>query len=239
MRNLLLISSSAKSKGEAMLTHARAQIIDLLQDRKELLFIPYSRPDGIRFEAYTEKIREAFASLELPYKVLGIESFANPRTAIETAEAVFVGGGNTFLLLRTLYKHEMMQTLRNRAEQGMPYMGSSAGSNIAGLTINTTNDMPIVMPPSMNALGLVPFNINPHYPRQHDTLHNGETRDQRIHEFHHVVENDQAVLALREDSMLRIQGDKINLVSADNSTARLFRQGQDLVELPAGDLGLA
>ena len=117
-------------------------------------------------------------------------------------------------------------------------MGSSAGSNVAGLTINTTNDMPIVTPPSMNALGLIPFNINPHYPRKESSIHSGESRDQRINEFHSLAENDLAVLALREDSMLRIQGDSIKLISVEDSTARLFRQGQEPLELPAGELGL-
>lgn len=238
MRNLLLISSSAQQKGAQTLQHAREAIIDLLGDKKSLLFIPYARPNGMKFEEYTAMIKAAFEAMDLPYKVVGIESFANPRTALETAESVFIGGGNTFLLLRTLYKYEVMTILQNRAENGMPYMGSSAGSNVAGLTVNTTNDMPIVAPPSLNAMGLVPFNINPHYPREVSTLHSGESRDQRIHEFHSLSENDLAVLALREDSMLRIKGDSMKLISADGSTARLFRQGQEPIEMPVGELGL-
>jgi dipeptidase E len=238
MRNLLLISSSRNKRGAPMLQHTREQIIDLLGDIETLTFIPWARPDGIRMEDYTALISDAFKAMELPYKVVGVESFANPRTALETAEAVFIGGGNTFLLLRTLYKHEVMSILQSRAEDGMPYMGSSAGSNVAGITIHTSNDMTIVTPPSLKALGLVPFNINPHYPREESETHNGETRDQRIHEFHSLPENDQAVLALREDSMLRIKGDDMQLISADGSPARLFRQGQAPIELQPGELGL-
>jgi dipeptidase E len=189
-------------------------------------------------EDYTALISEAFKAMELPYKVAGIESFANPRTALETAEAVFVGGGNTFLLLRTMYKHDVMPILESRAEDGLPFMGSSAGSNVAGITIHTSNDMTIVTPPTLTALGLVPFNINPHYPREESQTHNGETRDQRVFEFHSLPENDQAVLALREDSMIRIVGDNMKLISADGSPARLFRQGQEPVELSPGELGL-
>ena len=238
MRNLLLISSSRNKRGAPVLQHTREQIVDLMGDKSTLTFIPWARPDGISMEDYTAHISDAFKAMKLPYEVVGVESFANPRTALETAEAVFVGGGNTFLLLRTMYKHDVMPILQSRAEAGMPYMGSSAGSNVAGITIHTSNDMTIVSPPSMKALGLVPFNINPHYPREESQTHNGETRDQRIMEFHSLPENDQAVLALREDSMLRIKGDAMQLISADGSPARLFRQGKEPAELSPGELGL-
>jgi dipeptidase E len=155
-------------------------------------------------------------------ELTGIDQAADARSAVREAAALFIGGGNTFLLLRELYTAGLLEIIRQRVADGMPYMGASAGSNVAGLTIGTTNDMPIVMPPSLDSLGLVPFNINPHYvDPDPESTHKGETRETRINEFH--VLNRQAVIGLREGAWLRAEADTVRLEGATG--ARLFRQG--------------
>ena len=233
-RNLLLVSSSRQNRQATVLDHAKDSIIELLGDRKSIVFISYARPDGWTHAAYTEMTRKAFALNDLPYEVIGIESFDDPKVGIAEAEAIFVGGGNTFLLRRDI--DPIMDDIRKRVAGGMPYMGSSAGSNMAGKTIHTTNDMPIVYPPGFSALGLIGFNINPHYPRPQagTNTHAGESRDQRIKEFHAVPENKQHVAALREDSMLFITDEKVELRSAAGSPVKVFSQGMDPREFEAG-----
>jgi dipeptidase E len=154
-----------------------------------------------------------------------------PLRAIESAEAIFVGGGNTFRLLRALWQDELIAPIRRRVLDGMPYIGSSAGSNVACPTIKTTNDMPIVEPPSLAALGLVPFNINPHYldPIAGST-HMGETRDQRIAEFHE--ENDPPVVGLREGGWLVVEDGRVTIEGTTG--ARIFRRGAAAVDYPSG-----
>lgn len=234
IRNLLLISSSRQNSQATALAHAKDSIIELLGDRKQLLFISYARPDGMTHAQYTALTKQAFQLNDLPYDVVGIESFDDPEAGVRQAEAIFVGGGNTFLLRRDI--DPVMQAIREKVAQGMPYMGSSAGSNMAGLTLHTTNDMPIVYPPGFDALGLIRFNINPHYPKPQPgvNMHAGESRDQRINEFHAVEENRQPVAALREDSMLFITDEKIELRSAAGSSLKVFYQGRDAVEYPEG-----
>jgi dipeptidase E len=164
-------------------------------------------------------------------RLRGIHEPADPRAAVAAAEAVFIGGGNTFVLLRDLYEHGLIDGLREQIAAGMPYLGTSAGSNVAGLTIGTSNDMPIVHPPSFAALGAVPFNINPHFPViPPDPTHHGETREDRIREFH--VFNPQAVVALHEDGMLRIEGPHVTLVG--QRPALVFRPGQDVAAIQPG-----
>ncbi|WP_114779627.1 dipeptidase PepE [Botryobacter ruber] len=230
-RNLLLISTST-THGTGYLEHCQEQVKELLHDRTSILFIPYARPGGISHKAYTETVKEAFARMEVD--VSGIHEATDAVVAVQQAEAVFVGGGNTFLLLRQLYQHNLIKPLQERVKQGMPYMGTSAGSNVAGKTIGTTNDMPIVFPKSFDALQLVPFNLNPHYLDPDPTSrHMGEIRETRIMEFH--VHNRQPVVGLREGSMLRIRGDKMELQGPH--TARVFLQGEKPQEFkPADDL---
>jgi dipeptidase E len=146
---------------------------------------------------------------------------------------MFVGGGNTFRLLNTLYYYELLPWIRERVRTGMPYMGASAGSNIAGPTIKTTNDMPIVQPPSFDALGLVPFQINPHYlDADPNSTHMGETREQRLREY--LEENEVPVVAIREAAMIRVEGDVVTLEG--NAGARIFRRGREPYEIEPGNL---
>lgn len=164
------------------------------------------------------------------FAVEGIHTFPDPVNAVLNAEAIFIGGGNTFQLLKSLYEHKLVDPIRQVVlQKGVPYMGSSAGTNVATKSIKTTNDMPITYPPSFDALNLVPFNINPHYldPRPNDT-HHGETRERRINEFHRV--NSDPVLGLREGTYLHVEGDSAIMKGLYNS--RLFQQGQEAKEIP-------
>jgi len=228
-RRLLLISNST-AWGGGYLEHCGPEIRDFLGEIDgPVLFVPWALADH---DLYTERTREAFAGLG--YELRSIHESADPAREVERARAMFVGGGNTFRLLSRIYAASLIEAIRMRVDAGMPYIGSSAGSNVACITIRTTNDMPIVEPPSFDALALVPFNINPHYldpdPSSH---HMGETREERILQF--LEENDRAVLGLREGSWLRVEGDVAILGGTTRS--RLFRRGEDPRELsPGGDV---
>ena len=228
-KHILLVSTST-THGTGYLEHCQQEIKELLGDRKSILFIPYARPGGISHTDYTAKAREAFEAMGI--QLSGVHEAESPVAAVEQAEAVCIGGGNTFLLLRQLYANKLIEPLQKRVEQGMPYMGTSAGTNVAGKTIGTTNDMPIVFPKSFDALQLVPFNINPHYlDPLPNTTHMGETRETRIQEFH--IHNRQPVVGLREGSMLRIKGHEIKLLGPH--PARVFLQGQPAMEFAPED----
>lgn len=228
MRDLLLLSTSTLH-GSGFLEYAEERIRDFLPAGSTITFVPYARPSGMSHDEYTGRTREALG--RLGYGVTGLHEADDPVAQIREAEAVFTGGGNTFVLLRELYRTGVLRVLRERALDGLPYMGSSAGSNIAGLTIGTTNDMPIVEPPSFEALGLVPINLNPHYldPDPH-SRHMGETRETRIGEFHGF--NEQPVLGLREGAMLRVVGDRAEVLGSEGG--RLFRPGTEAQEVAAG-----
>lgn len=228
MKNIIIASSST--------THQSNYLEYLLEDLKsffgntsEVLFIPFARPSGISHDDYTKKVSEAFAKINK--KVVGLHTFKNQIEALKNAKAIFVGGGNTFVLTHALYKNNSINTLKQVVNNGTPYLGTSAGSNICGLTIKTTNDMPIVYPPSFNALGLVPFNINPHYldPNSSST-HMGETRETRIQEFHNF--NTQPVIGLREGSWLQVNGNSIILKGP--LTARIFEYHKKAYEIEPG-----
>lgn len=194
-----------------------------------LVFIPFARPGGISHEAYTEKVKPFFKQLNIEVK--GIHEFENPIEAIQNAEAIFTGGGNTFVLVDMLYKYNLLDAIQKVVENGTPYLGTSAGSNICGLTMGTTNDMPIVYPPSFRTLGLVSFNLNPHYLDPIQGLqHMGETREIRINEFH--LYNSQPVLGLREGSWLEVLGKKVTLKG--DLSARLFQQSKAPIEIETG-----
>jgi len=222
----LIIASTSTVYGLGYLEYLLPVLKDHFKNANTILFIPYARPGGISHDDYTAKVTEAFAKIDK--KVVGLHTSENPVEAIEKAEGIFTGGGNTFLLVKQLYWYKVMLPLKEVLQNGTPYLGCSAGSNITGLTMETTNDMPIVYPPSFQTLGMVPFNINPHYldPVEGST-HMGETRETRINEFHSF--NSQPVLGLREGSWLEVRGSKITLKGS--LTARLFRQNQPPIEL--------
>ncbi len=225
MRDILLLSTSTVH-GTRFLEYAEPDIQAFFAGRATILFVPFARPGGNSHEAYTELARARFGDMGIG--LAGLHEFADPVAAVNASEGVFVGGGNTFVLLRALYEAGVLEPLRRRALSGMPYMGSSAGSNLAGLTIGTTNDMPIVEPPSFESLGLVPFNINPHYlDPDPGSTHMGETRETRIGEFHQF--NAQPVLGLREGAMLRVTGNRAAV--AGRNGGRLFRKGADPEEI--------
>ncbi|GGG41366.1 dipeptidase PepE [Bizionia arctica] len=216
MKNLIIASTSTLH-GSGYLEYLLDELSLFFEDVETIVFIPYARPSGISHEDYTAKVKDAFKKINKNVK--GIHEFDNPAEAIENAEAIFTGGGNTFVLLYQLYKNQLIEPLKKAIRKGTPYLGTSAGSNICGLTINTTNDMPIVYPPSFKALGFVPFNINPHYldPIKNNT-HMGETRETRINEFHAFYS--QPVIGLREGSWLRVKGKSI--VLKGTLSARIF-----------------
>ena len=228
MKNILLASTSTVY-GSGFLDYLLPELEQHFTDCKTLLFIPYARSGGMTHEEYTAKVALTFAKINIAVK--GINEFDNPAEAVQNAEAIFTGGGNTFVLVSQLYKNQVMGVLSEKLKNGTPYLGTSAGSNIAGLTIQTTNDMPIVYPPSFQTLGMIPFNLNPHFiDSEGPDNHMGETREDRIKEFH--VFNSIPVLGLREGSWLDIKGNSI--VLKGNLKARLFRQNQQPEELESG-----
>ncbi len=224
-RRLLLLSNSS-IPGMGLLQHALDAVEEIVDGRRSLLFIAFasSRP-----ELFTRAMDEALAAIGV--KVRPADQAPDVASAIAEAEAVFVGGGNSFRLLRRLSNLDALDALRSAVHGGKPYVGASAGSNLACPTIRTTNDMPIVEPPSLNALGLVPFQINAHYVDPDPLSPLGmETRPQRIEQF--LEENDVPVLAMREGSWVRVSEDTAALSGI--STARLFRRGTEAVEVPLG-----
>jgi dipeptidase E len=225
MKNIIIASTSTVH-GSDYLEYLLDELNVFFKNAKTILFIPYARPSGISHDTYTEKVKDAFSKINKT--VIGIHTYKNPVSAIEKAEAIFVGGGNTFVLLNQLYKHNLLSVLKETVNKGTPYVGTSAGSNICGLTIKNTNDMPIIYPPNFNALGLVPFNLNPHYLDPNPTLkHMGETRETRIKEFHAF--NSQPVIGLRERSWLFVNGDSIVLKGP--LSARVFEQNKTPYEV--------
>lgn len=225
----LLIASTSTIHGGAYLDYILPELQVFFKDCKTLLFIPYARPGGISHDDYTEKVRLIF--FEINIQVKGIHDYESAVEAINNAEAIFTGGGNTFLLVAQLYKFKVMDVLADAVKNGIPYLGTSAGSNITGLTMQTTNDMPIIYPPSFQTLGMIPFNLNPHYlDADKNSTHMGETRETRIKEFHQF--NSVPVLGLREGSWLEVLGSKITLKG--KLSARLFKQNCDAAELETG-----
>ncbi|MDG2193359.1 MAG: dipeptidase PepE [Polaribacter sp.] len=225
----LIIASTSTIHGSGYLDYLVPTLSDFFKNVTTLLFIPYARPSGISYDAYTENAKKAFASIDVA--VQGIHEFEDPKEAIQNAEAIFTGGGNTFELVNQLYKTDIISDLKEVVERGTPYLGTSAGSNICGLTMMNTNDMPIVYPPSFDTLGYIPFNINAHYlDPVAGTTHMGETRETRIKEYH--VFNATPVLGLREGSWLEVYGDTI--VLKGEFSARLFQANKKAIEIENG-----
>jgi len=221
-----LLISSSNVHGTGYLDHAEPEIRDFLGATRRVLFFPWALRD---LDGYAAKVRERLGRMD--FDVDSAHEAPDPVRAVEDAEAVFVGGGNTFRLLKKMYELDLLVPMRRRVWEGMPYIGSSAGSNVAGETIRSTNDMPVVEPPSLSALGLVPFCLNPHYldPDPAST-HKGETREERIAQFHE--ENEQPVVGLREGSILRVEGRTASLRGI--ARMRLFRRGQPPEEFEPG-----
>ena len=225
MKNLLLASTSTLH-GQDYMEYLLPEIKIHFSGCSEVLFIPYARAGGISHEEYTSNAKKAFQKAGLDLR--GIHEFRDPNRAIHEAQGIFTGGGNTFLLVKQLLDHQLLRTLQEVLNEGTPYLGTSAGTNIAGLSMKTTNDMPIVYPPGFNTLALVPFNINPHYlDPDPGSTHKGETRETRIKEFHQF--NTPPVVGLREGSWLEVKNDSIILKGGKH--ARIFLAGKEPYEL--------
>jgi dipeptidase E len=228
MQRLYLVSSS-RVHGHGYLGHCEADVRQFMQGVREVLFVPWALQDHAGYEA---KVAARFKELGLVLK--SIHHAPDPVAAVASADAIFVGGGNSFRLLDQLYAQGVMPTIRQRVRAGeLRYMGSSAGTNMACPTLKTTNDMPIVQPPSFEALGLIRFQINPHFlDADPSSTHMGETREDRIREFHEM--NATPVLGLREGAQLLIEGERIELRGIKG--ARLFQRGLEPKELMPGAL---
>jgi dipeptidase E len=225
MKNIIIASTSTLH-GSGYLEYLLPELSKHFEDCKTILFIPYARPGGISHKEYTAKASLAFSKINIAVK--GINEFKDPASAIKNAEGIFTGGGNTFVLVNELHKNNIMTVLGEAIKKGIPYLGTSAGSVICGLSMQNTNDMPIVYPPSFQTTGAIPFNINAHYlDPDTQSKHMGETRETRIKEFHAF--NTIPVLGLREGSWLDVKGSKILLKGT--LSARLFRQNQVVEEI--------
>ena len=225
MKRLILASTSTVYGGE-YLEYLLPTLKTFFKDIDSILFIPYARPSGVSYDNYTKVVAKSFNTIGI--KVDGILEFENAEQAIEDAEAIFVGGGNTFVLVNELYQQKLMEVLKQKINSGTPYLGTSAGSNIAGVSMQNTNDMPIVYPPSYTALGCIPFNINAHY-LDADPLskHKGETRETRIKEFH--IYNTTPVLGLKEGSWLEVIENQVIL--RGGLSVRWFEKNKQPLEI--------
>lgn len=217
----MIIASTSTIFGSDYLEYLLPEIANLYKDMAEVVFVPYAKPSGMSYDDYTVLAEKTFKKINI--KIKGLHTFDKPKEALKKAKGIFVGGGNTFLLVDTLYKLGLMKVLKDVIEKGTSYLGTSAGSNICGLTMKTTNDMPIIYPQSFDTLGVIPFNLNPHYlDPDLSSKHKGETRETRIKEYHTL--NKAPVLGLREASWLDVKGDAIILKGS--LTARLFLQNK-------------
>ena len=226
---LLLISNST-NPGEAYLDYPKNQIKEFLGEKaNNAIFIPYAAVT-FSFDEYEDKVNTRFA--EIGHHVTGIHRFINPVEAIENADAIVVGGGNTWQLVKMLQEKGLMKVIRKKVKKGTPYIGWSAGSNLACPTLRTTNDMPIMEPLKFKTLKLVPFQINPHYLDDHPANHGGETREMRINEFIEV-NRDVYVVGLRESTMLLVEDDEMELIGPRK--ARIFKYGEVPLELSNED----
>lgn len=224
-KQVLLISNSTLF-GSGYLDHAESEIRDFLGNVKNILFVPFALYDR---DAYASMARERFQKMN--YDVTSIHTIDDASQAMKKTDAIFIGGGNTFRLLKALYDFELLHTIQQSVDEGMPYIGSSAGAIVAGPTIKTTKDMPILEPPSFDSLGLVSFQISPHYldPDPNST-HMGETQEERINQF--LEENDTPVVGLREGTMLRVERGSITLKGTTD--ARIFCKGHTPAEIGPG-----
>ncbi len=222
----LLLLSNSTNPGEAYLDYPKHNIKAFLGNSPiEVLFIPYAAVT-FSYDEYEKKVSDRFS--ELGYRVKGIHRFEDPIEAVQQAKVIVVGGGNTWKLVRELHDNNLMDAIRKKVKEGTPYIGWSAGSNVACPTLRTTNDMPITDPKTFNTFNLVPFQINPHYLDVHPSNHGGETREMRIQEFIEI-NPDVYVVGLREATMFWIEGKKIKLIGS--RSARIFKKGENPIEL--------
>ncbi len=223
-KRLLLISNST-NQGEEYLGYTRQFISDFLgKSVKNIVFVPYASAD-MSYVEYTNKVNDVFS--EMGYSIKSTEDIQGAEKIINEADAIVIGGGNTFHLIHYMHEKGIMDVIRKKVENGTPYVGWSAGSNVACPSIKTTNDMPIIQPMSFEALALVPFQINPHYTDGKIPNHNGESREERIREFLEI-NPDYIVLGLKEGSMLRIEGNQVSLLG--NKTLKIFRKDVSTLE---------
>ena len=226
----MLLLSNSKCYQMGYLEHAEGYIKDYLGDSvKKVLFVPYAGVT-MTWDDYTTKVAERFNAMG--YEMEGIHKAPDQAAAVRSAEAIAVGGGNTFYMLNSFYEAGIMDAVRERVAEGLPYMGWSAGSNAACPTVKTTNDMPIVQPPSFDALGLIPFQINPHYTDATIPQHQGETRADRLAEF--IEANPETyVVGLKEGGILRVEGDSMELLGEKDML--LFKKGEETKTFKPGD----
>ncbi len=225
----IILASTSTLFGRQYLDYLKEEIIKLYEGIDEIIFIPFARPGGISHDDYTEKAKSFFNTINI--KVTGLHEFADKAEAVNQGKGFFTGGGNTFLLVKTLHEEGLMDVMKKNIESAKPYLGCSAGSNIGGQNMKTTNDMPIVYPPSFDCMGLVPFNINPHYLDPNpDLKHNGETRETRIKEF--LTQNDLKVVGLREGNWIRRKEDRITVEGTE--LTRIFEKNKEPYEIEAG-----
>lgn len=226
----LLLLSNSTNPGESYLGYPKQEIKSFLgEENQNIVFIPYA---AIRFsyDEYEARVNESLQEVGITVK--GIHRFEDPQQAIREASAIMVGGGNTWKLVRMLRDNGLLLLIKERVETGIPYVGWSAGSNVACPTLRTTNDMPIIDPKGFDTINLVPFQINPHYLDVSPSNHGGETREDRIIEF--ITENkDTYVVGLRESTILHYENRKLQLIG--NRSARIFKFGEDTRELTSKD----
>ena len=224
MKRLLLISNSTQYGG-GYLDHAEEEIRDCLAGATRMAFVPFALYDRGRYAAQARQRFERMGCI-----LTSVHDVSNPQRVVMDADAVFIGGGNTFRLLKGLFDFDLLEAIRIKVSSGAPYVGSSAGSIVAGPSLKTTKDMPIVQPLSFAALGLMNFQISPHYLNPDpSSTHMGETQEERIRQF--LEENDAPVIGLREGGMLRVEGDSVILKGAG---ARIFRCGDEPMEVMPG-----
>ena len=226
----IIIASTSTVYGGQYLDYLKVELTKHFAAVNKIVFIPYARPSGLTYDAYTNIARRFFEQININVK--GIHEYDAPQKALLQAEGIFTGGGNTFVLVKTLYEQNLMPILKDKILSGTPYLGTSAGSNITGQTMQTTNDMPIVAVPSYKTLGIFPFNINPHYldPAPELLKHMGETRDTRLKEYLHF--NTTPVVALREGSWIEAKKDQYLLKGKE--PARVYFGLEDIREIPSG-----
>ena len=237
MKRLLLISNSTMA-GDSYLNWAKEHIKDFLkEDVKKVLFIPYAgiglSDEGIEasYNAYEKKVQNVYA--ELGYELYSIHKEKDPVKAVKEAESIAFGGGNTFHLVGMLHKYNLIKPIQEKVMEGVPYMGWSAGANVACPTLMTTNDMPVYEPESFKTFNLIPFQINPHYLDANPNGHAGETREQRIDEYL-KVNSDMTVVGLREGCLLQVEGERLLLKG--KHSLRIFNHGKEAKELNPGDI---